>query len=145
MTHRAPFPKLYFVFGHILYKKRKWESRDDGWDMWISQKLFLDRVWSPRLGWLQMKLFDIVWRYFGIVFSIHQAVRFTCRNVSPTPGFGQDNPFSLLLKLFVEKTAILLGTPFWILQPLALLGNQRSVFVTSIGNLTEVDISQGLK
>ena len=49
-------------------KMRETESRDDGWDMWISQKLFLDRKSVSRdvrdyLGWRHMNLSGIVRRF----------------------------------------------------------------------------------
>ena len=159
VIENIPYAKKWFL-GLTLHDmsysiNRKWERereiRDDSWDMWISQKLFLDRKSVFRdvrdyLGWRHMNSSGIVCRFLKSCCSSIEPLDLLeiLEAISNSRIWGKINQSSCFWNVFVEQTAIPLGTLFWILQLCRRLGNHTSLFVTSKNNLTEVDVSQGL-
>ena len=101
----------------------------------------------PRL--FRMTSYEFIWhcvKDFGVVFSIHQAVRFTrsCRIYLQLQDLGQDKPTSLLLKPFsLNKRLFHLEQHFQFSNFADVSGTRLHVIVTSKNNLTEADITQG--
>ena len=85
-------------------ERERGRVEDDGWCMWISQKSFLVCC-ARRLLLLRMTSCEFISHramVFGVVFFIHEAIRFTrsCRIYCQLYDLEQDKPISLLLKPF---------------------------------------------
>ena len=101
--------------------KRESESMDGSWDMWISQKLFLDRKSnspdvSDYLGWRHMNVSSIVGSLLepcsssikpsGLLETRVYIVYKLCRNwriCLQLQNLGQDKPIFFLLKPFLSN------------------------------------------
>ena len=103
-------PIRSFACVSVRARENDRESRDDGWDMRISQKLFLYRKSVSRdvrdyLGWRHIHFSDIVWRFLESYSSSIKLLDLleiveSISNSRIWSSINHDKPISLLLKPF---------------------------------------------